>query len=303
TIDHNSAYSIGGGIYNPGTLLLTNSTIANNSATLNGGGILNAGTMKAVNCTIAYNQIAASYTGGGLYAGAGMATLDNTIVDLNLSGTSPDDIFANGGNVSGAYNLIGTGGSGGLTNGINGNQVGVANPGLAAALADNGGPTQTIALLPGSPATDKGSNALAVDPTTGQPLTTDQRGTGFPRIVNNIVDIGAYELTVNQAPAITSANSAAFTVGTAGSFTVTTTGSPTPSLSETGALPSGVTFVAHSDGTATLSGTPAAGAGGTYPLTFTAHNGVGSDATQSFTLTVNQAPAITSANSAAFTVG
>ena len=64
-----------------------------------------------------------------------------------------------------AYNLIGTGGSGGLTNGVNGNQVGVANPGLGT-LADNGGPTQTIALLPGSPAIDKGSNALAVDPST-----------------------------------------------------------------------------------------------------------------------------------------
>ena len=72
---------------------------------------------------------------------------------------------------SSAYNLIGTGGSGGLINGVNGNQVGVANPGLDA-LADNGGPTQTIALLPGSPAIDTGSNALAVDPA---PATPDHR--------------------------------------------------------------------------------------------------------------------------------
>ena len=90
------------------------------------------------------------------------------------------------------YNLIGTGGSGGLTDGVNGNQVGVVNPGLGT-LANNGGPTQTIALLPGSPANDEGSNALAVDPITGQPLTTDQRGIGFSRIVNNTVDIGAFE--------------------------------------------------------------------------------------------------------------
>ena len=65
--------------------------------------------------------------------------------------------------VTSAYNLIGTGGGGGLTNGTNGNQVAVTNPGIASALANNGGPTQTIALLAGSPAIDAGSNALAVD--------------------------------------------------------------------------------------------------------------------------------------------
>jgi hypothetical protein len=59
-----------------------------------------------------------------------------------------------------------------------------------------------------------------------------------------------------------------------------------PSVTETGALPSGVTFVNNGNGTATLSGTPASGSGGTYSLTFTASNGVGS-ANQTFTLTVN----------------
>ena len=95
--------------------------------------------------------------------------------------------------LAGAYNLIGTGGSGGLTN-TNGNQVGVVDPDLGP-LAYYGGPTQTIALLPGSPAIDAGSNALAVDPSTGQPLTTDQRGPGFVRIYNGTVDIGAYEFS------------------------------------------------------------------------------------------------------------
>ena len=71
-------------------------------------------------------------------------------------------------------------------------------------------------------------------------------------------------------------------------------------MTQTGTLPTGVTF---NSATSTLSGTPAAGTGGTYPITFTASNGVGSNAVQSFTLTVNQAPAITSANSATFTVG
>src|SRR4029077_13171511 len=68
--------------------------------------------------------------------------------------------------------------------------------------------------------------------------------------------------TAQTAPAITSANGTTFTVGTTGSFTVTTTGAPTPSLSETGALPSGVTFRDNGNGTATLSGTAATGTAG-----------------------------------------
>ena len=106
-----------------------------------------------------------------------------------------------------AYNLIGTGGSGGLANGIDGNMVGVANPGARrSGLANNGGPTQTIALLAGSPAIDAGSNALAVDPTTGSPLTTDQRGAGFPRIINGTVDIGAFESPMFGNPTVYTVN-------------------------------------------------------------------------------------------------
>ncbi len=88
------------------------------------------------------------------------------------------------------------------------------------------------------------------------------------------------------APAITSANNATFTVGSAGTFTVTTTGVPTATISETGALPSGVTFTDNGNGTATLAGTPAAGTGGTYPITITAANGVLPNASQGFTLTI-----------------
>ncbi|HEV8403494.1 MAG TPA: Ig-like domain-containing protein [Candidatus Limnocylindrales bacterium] len=108
---------------------------------------------------------------------------------------------------------------------------------------------------------------------------------------------------IDTAPAITSADSTTFTVGTAGSFTVTTTGTPTAALSESGTLPSGVTFTDNADGTATLSGTPAAGTGGDYPLTISATNGVDPDAGQSFTLHVHVAPAITSASTTTFTVG
>src|SRR5436190_14982055 len=111
---------------------------------------------------------------------------------------------------------------------------------------------------------------------------------------------GTLLVTVNQAPAITSANSTVFKVGTAGTFTVAASGFPASTFTQTGALPSGVTFNGN---TGVLSGTPAANTSGTYPITFTASNGIGSDATQNFTLTVNQAPTITSANNATFIVG
>jgi hypothetical protein len=119
------------------------------------------------------------------------------------------------------------------------------------------------------------------------------------------------ELTANVAvgaspatpPSFTSASSTTFVAGSAGSFTVTTTGSPTPSITQTGALPSGVTFTNNGNGTGTLAGTPAAGTAGTYPITFTAANGVAPNATQNFTLTVGASPAITSASSTAFVAG
>ncbi len=179
-----------------GTMTLIDTTIAGNATVPgsgvyagnpagSGGGIFElSGTVTVSDCTIADNS--AAVYGGGLWVDTGTATLDNTIVALNNTDIS------GGVSSSSAYNLIGTGGSGGLVNGVNGNQVGVADPGLGT-LADNGGPTQTIALLPGSPAIDAGSNALAVDPTTGLPLVYDQRGPGFPRIVNGTVDIGAFE--------------------------------------------------------------------------------------------------------------
>ena len=87
----------------------------------------------------------------------------------------------------------------------------------------------------------------------------------------------------DTAPAINSADSTTFTEGTTETFTVKATSTPTPSFVLTGTLPSGVTFDAT---TGVLSGTPAEGSSGTYPLIITASNGVSSDATQSFALTV-----------------
>ena len=169
---------------------MSNSTIAGNTTSFGGGGILNIGTMAVTNCTISGNsyqgyQDNGRVNGGGIYNETSL-TLNNTIV----AGNTGNDIY---GQVqpTGAYNLIGDGS--GLPPLATSNLIGTtANPlnSLLGPLANNGGSTQTMALLPGSPAIDAGSNALAVD-ANGNSLTTDQRGTGFPRILGHSVDIGA----------------------------------------------------------------------------------------------------------------
>lgn len=89
-------------------------------------------------------------------------------------------------------------------------------------------------------------------------------------------------LTVSaESPVITSANSTTFTFGVANSFTVTATGIPTPTLTASGTLPTGVIF---NPSTGVLSGTPTQS--GTFSITFTASNGVLPDAVQAFTLNV-----------------
>ena len=153
----------------------------NTAASGSGGGLANFGpgaTATLTNCTVSGNS--ASY-GGGLSSNDSpllVTSLRNTIVAGNTtSGGSASDIS---GEASGSYNLIGTGGSGGLINGIDNNQVGVANP-LLGKPGSYGGPTPTIPLLPGSPAIDAGTSA-------GIPAA-DQRG--LPRVGG--VDIGAFE--------------------------------------------------------------------------------------------------------------
>ena len=101
-------------------------------------------------------------------------------------------------------------------------------------------------------------------------------------------------------PTITSADHTNFPIGGSGSFTVTATGYPLPAITYSGALPGNVTLVDHGDGTATLSGSPAVG---NYQFVLIASNGFLPNAQQTFTLTVSQAPAITSANHTTFTVG
>src|SRR5262249_39302305 len=112
---------------------------------------------------------------------------------------------------------------------------------------DNATGTPTLGATPA--AGTAGSYVLPTSPTR---RASDPANQTFTLTVN----------TAQTAPAITSANNTTFTVGAAGTFTVTTTGTPTPSLTEAGTLPNGVTFKDNGNGTATLGGTPAAGSGG-----------------------------------------
>ncbi|MCW4385156.1 Ig domain-containing protein [Salinibacterium sp. SYSU T00001] len=105
-------------------------------------------------------------------------------------------------------------------------------------------------------------------------------------------DTAGFTVTVTDAPAVTSAPSATFAAGEPGSASISTAGFPAPGLSVEGTLPDGVTFVDNGDGTATLQGTAAAGTGGTHEFSIVASNALG-ESRQEFTLTVTEAPVIT----------
>jgi hypothetical protein len=180
TVSGNSAAVGAGGISNQdSTLTVVNSTISGNEAQGHGGGIVNTGQLTIRNSTISDNS--AGMSGGGVYnTRSGSVTAQNTIFAENESlgdGAADFDGTAN----SLGDNLIGdsSGSSGWTTSDF------VDIDPLLGPLANNGGPTQTHALWPGSPAIDAGNNA--------DPPATDQRGATFARIVNGTIDIGAFE--------------------------------------------------------------------------------------------------------------
>jgi hypothetical protein len=137
------------------------------------GGFFSVSNATLIGCTISGNSTTG--LGGGLYSDSA-TTLTDTIVASNTASGGASDIA---GLVTGSYNLIGTGGSGGLT-AANHNLLNVANSGMAP-LGDYGGPTETMALLPGSPAIHNGTAVPGV--------IADQRGFA----VDSPPDIGAFQ--------------------------------------------------------------------------------------------------------------
>jgi hypothetical protein len=162
--------------------------------------------------------------------------------------------------------------------------------------------TELGALPAGVTFTDNGNGTATISSTTTATAGVYSLTIGA---ANGIAPAAsqAFTLTMDEAPAITSSATDTFTTGQSGTFTVTTTGFPTGTLSQTGALPDGVTFTDNGNGTATLAGTPTIAAGGIYNLEIIAVNGVSSNASQTLTITVDQAPLITSVPSDIFEIG
>jgi hypothetical protein len=246
TLSGNSGY-FGGGIENDGTLTVSNSTLSGNSGTF-GGGIYNDVTLTVSNSTLSGNTGGGA---GGIFDSQGTLTMNNTIV-ANSNGKNIFNWLGKG-TITGSHNLIGDGSGGsGLTNTITG------DPKLGP-LASNGGPTQTMALLSGSPAIDAGDSSLIPnDPNTGKPYTTDQRGAGFTRIVGSKVDIGAFEVQTTDSTVALTAGPGPSVYGQA----VTLTAAVSLTLSGTQATAGTITFL---DGSTVLkSGVAVSGGQATY---------------------------------------
>jgi len=196
----NNSGEFGGGIYSfQATTTLTNSTVSGNTAGASGGGIYNiSATLNLSSVTVTNNRLtntSCTFCSGGIFNN-GSSNLNNTIVAGNTAAnasSSPD--FTGGVSSTSSFNIIGNNqGTTGITGGTRNNQVGTPaspiDPRLEP-LADNGGPTQTHALLADSPAIDKGSSFG---------LTTDQRGLTRPVDLANYTnaadgaDIGAFEV-------------------------------------------------------------------------------------------------------------
>ena len=128
---------------------------------------------------------------------------------------------------------------------------------------------------------NRGNGTATLTGTPTAPAAAPTRSRSPPRTPAGTTT-QSFVLTVSAPPAITSAASATATVGSAFNFTVRATGAPTPTLTESGTLPQGLTWVDNGNGTATLAGTPGVGQGGVYQLTITATNSLGT-ATQTFT--------------------
>lgn len=177
SISGNSAANNGGiGNDSGATLTLINSTINGNFAATAVGGIINVGTATLVNTTIFGNSTGSIGGPKGLDNRTTLSLI-NTIIGGSQNGVD----CASAGTLINSHNLVQDGSCGPAVSG---------DPKLGP-LQNNGGSTFTQALLPGSPAIDAGDDSVLGPPFS---LTTDQRGTGFPRGFGSHVDIGAFEV-------------------------------------------------------------------------------------------------------------
>jgi hypothetical protein len=177
TISGNTA-SGGGGVYSNGSLAITNSTISSNAGNSEGGGVVNLGTAVITNSTLSNNSAS---DGSGIFT-IGAVQIGGSVLNAGASGVT---IANNGGTVTSlGYNLSSDNGGGFLTG--PGDQINT-DP-LLGPLQNNGGPTFTHELLPGSPAIDAG------DPNFTPSPSFDQRGPGFDRVVNGRIDKGSFEV-------------------------------------------------------------------------------------------------------------
>ena len=222
TLSGNLASS-GGGIDNSGTLTITNSTISDNLAIGNqgGGGILQQNRPTTiVNSTFSGNS--AIKGGGGIEKRGGSLSLRATVLRAGPVGTNCEgQIDTQGSNVADDGTCF--------TGGLNGDQV-VGDVKLGP-LANNGGPTQTHALLGGSPAIDAVVSGCP-------PPATDQRGVTRPTGLR--CDAGAFEGGASQQSLQLS--SATYSVSEAGgtaTITVTRTGSSSGAVGATLTLSGG----------------------------------------------------------------
>jgi len=204
-ISENSVEGSGGGIgVLQSTVAVTNTTISGNTATVRGGGIATqlGFPSKISHSTIVENRVLAEgqnpFRGGGVYLQGHFEGMTHSIVAQNYVGSQAQDVV---GSFLPTYSLIGTnfgmqfpeapvGSPDVFGNLIGGPVHGVIDP-MLGPLADNGGPTLTHALLPGSPAIDAGDPALVAG-VDGVPLY-DQRGLPFTRVFGDRIDMGAVE--------------------------------------------------------------------------------------------------------------
>ncbi len=175
TLDHNHARSGGGVDHGGGNLHMTNDTISSNTASDNGGGFYNRSSATLTHVTLSGNIAQGPDTGGNIFNDEALLTLQNSIV---ANADADGNCFFDGGFVTSSGNNLDDGNTCAFSNG--GDMVNT-DP-LLSPLQDNGGPTLTHALAPGSPAIDHGNSAFCT--------ATDQRGLSRPPTA---CDIGAYE--------------------------------------------------------------------------------------------------------------